>query len=269
MSGLGCMSGIPPPPTDWTSILASTLGGGAVGFLSSFLLEPAKKRFLKPKIEFDFPIQSTTDLQHNTTTPYISLIIQPKDPKNSRFGDLERLSTVRLLIKNTSNTFTAEGCRVFLTSIETRDNERQPWKTTEYKENNQIAWNEGQFSFAELDIYPATSRELEILTLDHSNLGITVRIQDIHFSFNYLFHSPIPPGRGWKFYLLTTGKNVSPRTFTIVLECISNDPNGISPLQFQINGCLLDLQKLITRNTIDPTLWEALHEGGRIPGGPI
>ncbi len=39
MSGLGGMSGIPPPPpeTDWTSILASTLGGGVVGFLAAFL----------------------------------------------------------------------------------------------------------------------------------------------------------------------------------------------------------------------------------------
>jgi len=71
------MSGIPPPPTDWTSILASTLGGGAVGFLSSFLLEPAKKIFLRPNIQIDFPIEEKTNLEDPRNTPFLNLQLSP------------------------------------------------------------------------------------------------------------------------------------------------------------------------------------------------
>ena len=132
------MSGIPSATPDWTSILASTIGGGIVGFLSSLLLEPAKKRFLKPKIEFDFPINHKSDIQDSLTTPYISLMSTLTDPNEKIAGRKEHI-TIRLLIKNTSKTFTAEGCRVFLTKIDEKRSGNDVWKSKHYLKNNQIA----------------------------------------------------------------------------------------------------------------------------------
>ncbi len=215
----------------WLIHFADVLAGGLVGFLSSLLLEPAKKILFKPKIEFDFPIDTNTDLQCSSTTSYIPLIVIPT------LGNTKEIISVRCVLKNLSKTFTAEGCRVFLTSIETRENKDQAWKTTEYKEFNQVAWNEKQFEFEELDIYPSTSRAIEVLSLDHNSLGVTVRIQDNHSVFNYLFHSPTPPGKGWKYSLLAVGKNISPIHFELILECVPKSSLGISPLIFQINGC--------------------------------
>lgn len=248
----------------WIPHFVDVLGGVRVSFLSTLFLEPAKQRLFKPEIKFNFPINADTSLQDNLTTPFITLSMDPKDPKRPLESG-ECISSIRCRLLNLSKTFIAEGCRIFLTSISTRDNPHQPWRSTEYKEYNQIAWSKKQFEYEEMDIYPSTSRLFEILSLNHNRLRITVRIQQNHFSFQHLFHSPMPPDKGWKFQLLAVGKNTKPTYFDFILEYVSFNERGMSRLIFQANGCRLNLDKLVMRNYLDPVAWEALRVRGELP----
>ncbi|MHB8369361.1 MAG: hypothetical protein ACYDBP_06655 [Leptospirales bacterium] len=249
------------PDPDWWKWVQIFGGGSIGGFVSSLLLDPMKKWLYRPRIQFDFPINAGTDLQNSSTTPYISLIIPLKDPSRP-LESLEEKISIRLIIENKSRFFTAESCRVFLTSIETRDNPQQEWKTTEYKENNQVAWTEKQFEFDQVDIFPQTARAIEPLILLRNSTEISVRIPEIHFSFGYLFHAKTQKGKGWKFSFLAVGKNLFPTPFEFVLESHLKESLGIGigkPL-LQINDCPLDFSKLYLRNILDPTAQENLRK---------
>ena len=254
----------------WINQFVGILGGGAVGFLSSLLLEPTKNRFFRPTVQFDFPIKEGTDLQDSSTTAYVPLIVKERDilEKNQRRPlKLEETISIRCLLRNKSRYFTAESCRVFLTSIKTRENPNQEWKATEYEENNQVAWTEKQFEFEAVDIFPQTSRSVETLVLSRYSPEVTIRIQDPHFSFGYLFHAKTPKGKGWKFSFLAVGKNISPSQFEFVLESPWKDSLGVGMPQFQINGCPLEFNKLYFRNYLDPVAWENMGSGEIQPGG--
>jgi len=232
---------------EWVQIL----GGGSIGgFVASLLLGPIKRKIQSPTVEFDLPIGKETDLQDSSTTAYIPLIVESKGPRYPE--ETEDRIAIRCILKNESRFFTAEGCRVFLTSIKTRDNQEQKWKTTEYKENNQVAWTEKQFEFEAVDIFPKTSRAIEPLFLTRYSSEVAVRISETHFSFSYIFHAPVPKGKGWKFSFLAVGKNISPTPFEFVLESPWKDSSGVGMPLFQINGCLLEFDKLYLRNIIDP-----------------
>jgi len=237
--GLGCMSGIPPPPTDWTSILASTLGGGAVGFLSSFLLEPAKKIFLRPNIQIDFPIEEKTNLEDPRNTPFLNLQLSP-------ISVGEHKIVVRAKAVNQSPYFLAENCRVFLTRIEHRISCDEEWKQADYNELNQIAWSEKSFEFEGVDIYPNTERSFDIIEII-SSAQINIRIQEPHPSFSYLFPSRIPRKREWKLYFQFVAANARPTKFDLKISCIIEENHDWKVF---VNDCPIDFFALMRRSAI-------------------
>ncbi|EIJ75503.1 MAG: hypothetical protein C75L2_00550058 [Leptospirillum sp. Group II 'C75'] len=236
--------------------------------MTSLVLEPIKKWLYSPTIEFDFPIGKNTDLQDSSTTAYTPLMVISKNPLRP-LEKLEEKIAVRVIIQNNSKLFTAEGCRVFLTSIKTRDNPEQEWKATEYKENNQVAWAEKQFEFEALDIPRKTSRAIELLILSRYSPEVRVRIPEIHFSFSYLFHSKTPKGKGWKFALLAVGKNISPTSFELILESPWKESLGVGMPLFQINGCPLEFNKLYLRTIVDPISMESMRGQDFSLGGDL
>ena len=256
-----------PDWLEWVKIL----GGGSIGgFIFSLLSEPIKRKIYRPTISFDFPIGKHTELQNSSTTAYIPLVVRKKPLKeldHQRPLNLEEIISIRLLIRNESRFFTAESCRVFLTSIKTRENPSQEWKATEYEENNQVAWTEKQFEFEAIDISPQTSRGVETVILSRYSPEVTVRIPETHFSFDYLFHAKTPKGKGWKFSFLAVGKNISPTPFEFVLESPWKDSLGGGMPLFQINECPLEFKKLYLRNYLDPIAWENMIGSEIQPGG--
>ena len=131
-----------------------------------------------------------------------------------------------------------------------------------------MAWAEKQFEFEAVDIFPQTSRAIEILILPRYSFEVDVRIPETHFSFHYLFPANPLKGKGWKFSFLAVGKNISPAPFEFVLEAPWKDSMGAGMPLFQINGCSLAFDKLYLRNIIDTTFSEFAREEGEIhPGG--
>jgi len=255
-----------PDWLEWVKIL----GGGSIGgFIFSLLSEPIKRKIYRPTISFNFPIGEHTDLQDSSTTAFISLIVREKTIEGINYNplSLEELISIRFLIRNESQIFTAESCRVFLTSIKTRENPNQEWKATEYEESNQVAWTEKQFEFEAIDIYPQTSRAVETVVLSRYSPEVTVRIPETHFSFGYLFHAKAPKGKGWKFSFLAVGNNISPTPLEFVLELPWKDSLGVGMPLFQINGCPLEFKKLYLRNYLDPIAWENMIDSDIQPGG--
>jgi hypothetical protein len=255
------MPNLTPGWLEWIQIL----GGGSIGgFVASLILEPIKRKIQSPSVQFDFPISEDTDLQDSSTTAYLPLSIIPNSVIDLK--QIKEEVSIRFLLQNKSRFFNAEGCRVFLTSIKTRDNPEQVWKTTEYKENNQVAWAEKPFEFEAVDIFPQTSRAVEILILARDSYEVAVRIPETHFSFSYLFPSKPLKGKGWKFSFLAVGKNISPTPFEFVLEAALKDSMGVGVVPLlKINGCPLSFDKLHFRNILDPVAWEALRGGGELP----
>ncbi|MHB1563786.1 MAG: hypothetical protein ACYCXP_06790 [Leptospirillum sp.] len=202
-------------------------------------------------VEFDFPISEETDLKNSASTPYILLPKKPQDPTFYQKTEPHEI-WVRLILENRSRFFTAEGCRVHLTSIKIRDNPRQGWRSTEYKENNQIAWAEKQFEFETVDIFPLTSRAIEPLILCPEKGDIKVRVFKTHFSFDYIFPTFASERFDWKFSFLAVGKNISPTSFELILELLGKDSDGVGMPFFQVNGCKLEVEKLYVRNHITP-----------------
>lgn len=250
-----------PSSTPWWLEWIKILGGGSIGgFVTSLLLEPIKRKIQSPTVQFDFPIRENTDLQDSSTTAYVPLIAIPttlfSTPKT------EEKIAIRCILRNENRFFTAESCRVFLTSIKTRENPDQEWKATEYKENNQVAWAEKQFEFEAVDIFPRTSRAIEPLILSRYSADVTVRIPETHFSFSYLFPTIPLKTKGWKFSFLAVGKNISPTPFEFVLEFSWKYPMDIGMPLFQINGCPLAFEKLYFRNILDPIASESIRGGG-------
>lgn len=250
-----------PSSTPWWLEWIKILGGGSIGGLvTSLLLEPIKRKIQSPTVQFDFPIRENTDLQDSSTTAYIPVIAYPttlfSTPKT------EEKIAIRCILRNESRFFTAESCRVFLTSIKTRENPDQEWKATEYKENNQVAWAEKPFEFEAVDIFSQTSRAVEILILSRNSYEVAVRIPETHFSFHYLFPAKPLKGKGWKFSFLAVGKNIAPTPFEFVLEIPWKDSMGMSPPLFQINGCPLAFDKLYQRSIYRPVPSESIRGGG-------
>ena len=259
------MSSSTPDWLEWIQIL----GGGSIGgFVASLVLEPLKRKIQSPTIQFDFPIRKDTDLQDTLTTTYVPLIEIP----TTRFSTPETKERVaiRCLLKNENRFFTAEGCRVFLTSIKTRENPDQEWKATEYKENNQVAWAEKPFEFEAVDIFSQTSRAVEILILARDSYEVAVRIPETHFSFSYLFPSKPLKGKGWKFSFLAVGKNIFPTPFEFVLEAALKDSMGVGVVPLlKINGCPLAFGKLYQRSIYRPVPSEPVRGAGGDPLGGI
>lgn len=245
MSGLGGMSGIPPPPppTDWTSILASTLGGGVVGFLASFLLEPAKKRFLRPNIRIDFPIEEKTNLEDPKTTPFLVFV----GSSSNRGHEI----VVRAKVRNLSKTFSADRCRVFLTRIEQRASGEEEWKQTDYNEINQVAWSEKSFEFEEVALYPETERAFDFLEIVTSP-QINIRTKDPHPSFSYLFPFPIPQYLEWRLHFQIAGENFKPTPFMVtIIACWKEKVKGNPEWKVLVNGCHIDFNAIFRRNPIE------------------
>ena len=246
MSGLGGMScSNSPSPTDWTSLLASTLGGGIVGFLSSFLLEPAKRRFLRPKIQISFPIEENTNLEDPSTTPFLVFVGTP----NIR----EHKIVVRAKVENFSKSFSAERCRVYLTRIEQRANREESWRQTDYNEINQVAWSENSFEFEEVDLYPETERSFDFLEIVGSH-QIKIRTKQPHPSFSYLFpfSIPIPEYREWKLHFQIAGENFTPKPFHVTIIGLWEEKiKGNPAWKVLVNGCNIDFNAIFRRNPIE------------------
>ena len=233
------MSSNSPAPTNWISILASTLGGGIVGFLSSFLLEPVKKRFLRPTIRINFPIEERTNLKDPQNTPFLNLQFSP-------ISVAEHKVVVRAKAENQSAYFLTENCRVFLTNIEHRVSCDEEWKQTNYNELNQIAWSEKSFEFEGVDIYPDTERSFDIIEII-SSAQINIRTKQPHPSFSYLFPSRIPRKREWKLYFQVVADNVRPTKFNLKISCIIEKNNNWTVF---VNDCPIDFLALIRRDPI-------------------
>ncbi len=243
MSGLGGMSSNSPSPTDWTSILASTLGGGIVGFLSSFLLEPAKRRFLRPNIQISFPIEEKTNLEDPRTTPFLVFVGSP----NIRGHKI----VVRAKVENLSKTFSAERCRVYLTRIEQRANRTESWRQTDYNEINQVAWSENSFEFEEVDLYPETERSFDFLEIVASP-QINIRTKQPHPSFSYLFPFPIPQYLEWRLHYQIAGENFTPKPFHVtIIGLWEEEIRGNPEWKVLVNGCNIDFKAIFRRNPIE------------------
>lgn len=234
--GVGGVSSNSPSPTNWISILASILGGGIVGFFSSLLQEPAKKIFLRPRIQINFPIDKKTNLEDSKNTPFLNLLLSSLSVRDHKV-------IVRAKVENQSDYFLVEKCRVFLTKIEHRISYEEEWKQTDYNELNQIAWSEKSFEFEELDIYPNTERSFDIIEII-SSPQIKIRTEKPHPSFSYLFPSRIPPKRELKLYFQVVGGNVRPKKFDVKISCIIDKGNNWTVF---VNDCPIDFIALIRR----------------------
>lgn len=241
MSGLGGMSSNPPSPTDWTSILASTLGGGIVGFLSSFLLEPAKRRFLRPKIRINFPLEEKTNLEDSKNTSFLNLVLF------TSLSGSDHKVVVRAKVENQSDYLLLEKCRVFLTRIEYRISCEEEWKQTDYNELNQIAWSEKSFEFEAVDIYPETERSFDLIEIV-SSAQINIRTKQPHPSFSYLFPRPIHRKREWKLHFQIVGDNINPSKFDHKISYAIDKKDNY--WKVFINDCAIDFDTLIRRSTI-------------------
>lgn len=235
---------------EWFQILGT---GSIGGFIGSLILDPIKRKIQSPNISVNFPISRYTDIQDTFTTPYIAFLMYPS----------EEYFMIRCILENQSWFFTAEQCRVFLTSIKTRENPEQEWKPTEYREGNQVAWSDKTSEFDAVDIFPETTKTFEPLMLYPGYPAaskVDVRIRTDHFSFKHLFPFPTQNGKGWKFFFLVTGKNVRPTHFSLTLECFWNNSAGVGFPIFHVNGCPLIRDRLITRNYRDPEEYSTEQE---------
>ena len=238
---------------------ANVLGGGAVGFFSSLFLEPIKRIIYRPDLQVDFPIGKNTNIQEASLTTYLPFITNPIS-QGSRILQNEYKIGIRCLIKNNSRFSKGESCRVLLTSIETRESPEHEWKQTEYKESNQASWAEPQFRFEAVDIFPWTNKAAELIFLYPKSARIEIQIPQKHFSFNYLFPFPPPQDHGWQFTFLLTGQNFLPIEFNLTLEYLSRTVDGDKVSFFYVNGCLLDIDKLVTRGFMEPQEYADLQK---------
>jgi hypothetical protein len=248
--------------TSWITQFVGILGGGVVGFFSSLLLEPVKKRVCSPHLSVTFPIGKDTNLRESATTPYIVFISEAVD-STTHLEEKEFKIAIRCIVNNDSRFYTAENCRVLLTGIKTRDNQEQEWKPTNYKESNQVTWAEKQYEFEAVDIFPKTSMAFEpiiLYTTIYKIQKIQVQIFHTHFSFDYLFQIPPPLEKGWRFSFLVAGQNFPPIPFDLTLECLWLEISGNPAILIQVNECLIEVYKLGSRNIADPKTYEAADQ---------
>lgn len=237
--------------------VAGILSGGAVGFLSSLFLDPVKRLLFRPDLQVDFPIRENTNIQEASITTYLPFIVEPVNP-GGRLLKSEPKIGIRCRIKNNSRFYKGESCRVSLASIETRKSPEQDWQQSEYKESNQVAWAEPQIRFEAVDIFPWTNKAVELLLLYPKNAVIEPQISQKHFTFSYLFPFPTPQDHGWLFCFLLTGQNFLPISFQVTIEYLCQEVEGQKIPFLHVNGCPLDMDKLVTRGFMDTKEYASL-----------
>ena len=240
MPGLGGMSGNPTASSipSWLTWLKIFGIGSFGGFLFSFFADFIKKKFYRPKIEVNFPIEENTNLEDPRYTSFISFQLSSLSVSGYKV-------VVRAKAENKSNLFVAEKCRIFLINIKYRIDLNQEWKQTDYNELNQIAWSEKSFEFEAVDIYTETERSFDIIEI--SSATINVRTKQPHPSFSYLFPRPIPRKREWKLHFQVVGDNIKPSKFDLKISCAIDKDKY---LKVFINDCAIDFDTLIRRSTI-------------------